>query len=116
MRSTKTREEVLHFLEKSHQAFTPYEIAKSLEMNPVTVYRVLEFLKSQKKVHHIPSLGKWSACQCQTKKDEDHGFLVCKKCESVEEFATPHTCLHHHSFQCEEHITEILGLCKKCQH
>ena len=67
MRQTKTREEVLDFLQNTHQAFTPYEIAKSLKMNAVTVYRVLEFLKSQKKVHHIPSLGKWSSCQCQEK-------------------------------------------------
>ncbi len=115
MRNTKTREEVLDFLQHTHQAYTPYEIAKTLKINPVTVYRVLEFLKSQKQVHHIPSLGKWSSCQCQERWNEDHGFLVCKKCESVEEFSTPHECLHHHGFQCEEHITEILGLCKNCQ-
>ena len=56
MRHTKTREEIIHFLQNTHQAYTPYEIAKYLKINPVTVYRVLEFLKSQKHVHHIPSL------------------------------------------------------------
>lgn len=116
MRHTKTREEILDFLEKNPQAFTPYEIAKHLAINPVTVYRVLEFLKSQKYVHHIPSLGKWSHCRCCDKKNEDHGFLVCKKCDFIEEFSTPHLCLHHHGFQCEEHITEVLGVCKNCQH
>jgi Fe2+ or Zn2+ uptake regulation protein len=64
MRHTKTREEIFSFLQKHHQAYTPYEIAKNLKINPVTVYRVLEFLKIQKQVHHIPSLGKWSGCQC----------------------------------------------------
>jgi Fe2+ or Zn2+ uptake regulation protein len=115
MRNTKTREEILSFLQNTHQAYTPYEIAKSLSINPVTVYRVLEFLKSQKHVHHIPSLGKWSACQCESKNQEDHGFMICHKCESVQEFSTPHHCFHSHGFQCEEHITEVLGLCKKCQ-
>lgn len=115
MRHTKTREEILYFLQKNHQAFTPYEIAQSLNINPVTVYRVLEFLKSQKQVHHIPSLGKWSHCQCSQKVHEDHGFMICRKCESVQEFTTPHSCLNHHGFQCEEHITEILGVCRKCQ-
>jgi Fe2+ or Zn2+ uptake regulation protein len=67
MRHTKTREEVLDFLQNTHQAFTPYEIAQSLNMNTVTVYRVLDFLKLQKYIHHIPSLGKWSGCQCQEK-------------------------------------------------
>lgn len=67
MRQTKTREEILSFLQKNHQAYTPYEIAKTLKINPVTVYRVLEFLKSQKQVHHIPSLSKWSSCQYQKK-------------------------------------------------
>ncbi len=30
MRQTKTRQEVLSFLEKNHSAFTPYEIAEKL--------------------------------------------------------------------------------------
>jgi Fe2+ or Zn2+ uptake regulation protein len=115
MRQTKTREEVLTFLQTQHRAYTPYEIAGVLKINPVTVYRILEFFKKEKKIHHIPSLGKWSACHCEEKIQEDHGFMICRKCESVEEFSTPHQCLHSHGFQCEEHLTEILGVCRTCQ-
>lgn len=114
MRQTRTRAEILSFLQTHYQAYTAYEIANILTINPVTVYRVLEFLKSEMKIHHIPSLAKWSACQCQEKREEDHGFMICRKCESVKEFSIPHNCLIHGDFQCEEHITEILGLCHRC--
>ena len=107
MRQTKTRQEVLTFLEKNHSAFTPYEISEKLSINTVTVYRVLDFLREQKLVHHIPTLGKWSACQCP-EPNKDHGFLICKKCSSVEEFLSPHHCIHAHGFQCEEHVLEVL--------
>lgn len=114
MRQTKTRQDIFSFLEKSHSVFTPYEIAEKLKINTVTVYRVLEFLKAQKLVHHIPALGKWSACACH-EPNKDHGFLICKKCHSVEEFLSPHHCVHTHGFQCEEHIVEIFGICYDCQ-
>ncbi|MBP6920946.1 transcriptional repressor [Candidatus Gracilibacteria bacterium] len=113
MRQTKTRQEILTFLENNQSAFTPYEIGEKLSINTVTVYRVLDFLKEQKLVHHIPSLSKWSACQCH-EANQDHGFLICRKCDSVEEFLSPHHCIHHHDFQCEEHILEIMGTCKSC--
>lgn len=114
MRQTKTRQEILSFLEKNHSAFTPYEITEKLSINTVTVYRVLEFLKEQKLVHHIPTLGKWSSCTCQ-ESSKDHGFLICRKCDSVKEFLSPHHCIHHHDFQCEEHVLEVFGLCHKCR-
>jgi Fe2+ or Zn2+ uptake regulation protein len=41
--------------------------------------------------------------------------MICRKCDSVQEFTTPHQCVHSHEFQCEEHVTEILGVCRKCQ-
>lgn len=113
MRQTKTRQDILSFLEKNQSAFTAYEIAESLSINAVTVYRVLDFLREQKLVHHIPALGKWSACQCG-ESSQDHGFLICKKCDSVEEFLSPHHCIHAHGFQCEEHILEVMGTCKSC--
>jgi len=113
MRQTKTRQEVLSFLEKNHSAFTAYEISEALSINTVTVYRVLDFLKSQKLVHHIPALGKWSACQCP-EINQDHSFLICKKCNSVKEFLSPHHCFHTHDFECEEHVLEILGTCHHC--
>ncbi len=113
MRQTKTRQDILSFLEKNQSAFTAYEIAEALSINAVTVYRVLDFLREQKLVHHIPALGKWSACQCG-ESSQDHGFLICKKCDSVEEFLSPHHCIHAHGFQCEEHILEVMGTCKSC--
>ena len=113
MRQTKTRQEILSFLEKNHNAFTAYEIAEALSIKTVTVYRVLDFLREQKLVHHIPALGKWSACQCG-ESSQDHGFLICKRCDAVEEFLSPHHCIHAHGFQCEEHIFEVMGTCKSC--
>lgn len=106
MRQTKTRQDILSFLEKNQNAFTAYEIAENLSINTVTVYRVLDFLREQKLIHHIPSLAKWSACKHQDDK-QDHGFLICKKCNSIEEFLSPHHCVHSHKFQCEEHMLEV---------
>lgn len=113
MKNTKNKREILNFLRKKGKAYTPYEIANTLEINPVTIYRVLEALQEEKSVHHIPALGKWSACQCEDS-SQDHGFLICKKCDSIEEFLSPHQCIHHNGFHCEEHITEVFGECRKC--
>ncbi len=47
MRHTKTREDILQFLEENKGSFTPYELADLTKINPVTVYRVLEFLRTK---------------------------------------------------------------------
>ena len=47
MRQTKTRQEILDFLQQNDGSFTPYELSDLTHINPVTVYRVLEFLQEQ---------------------------------------------------------------------
>jgi Fe2+ or Zn2+ uptake regulation protein len=115
MRYTKPRVEILTFLQTHHLTYTAYEIAEALRIHPVTVYRVLEFFKSQKMIHHISSLGRWCACFYQEENHEDHGFLICRKCKSIQEFLSPHQCHSHADFHCEEHRIEILGTCHSCQ-
>lgn len=82
-------------------------------MNHVTVYRILEFLLEHKLIHHIPFLGRWTLCAHQ-KSSQDHNFLICKKCQSVQEYLTPHVCTNHLGFHCEEHVIEIIGICQSC--
>ena len=114
MRYTKTREQVYEFLsEHARQSFNAYEIAAALTMNHVTVYRILSFLQKNKIVHYVPTLGKWILCHHQ-KSPNDHNFLICRECHSVEEYTTPHQCMNHLGFHCEEHIIEILGVCNSC--
>ena len=57
--------------------------AQGLKTNISTVYRILEKLESVHLVHHFEH--EWRRCTYPDNKTDEHHFLICSKCDGVEE-------------------------------
>lgn len=117
---TKSRAQVISYFQESTKPVSPYDIAKEREkLDVVTVYRTIEILESLHLVHKIWSLGGYVRCDLVDWSCADvccHEFQVCKKCHS---FAEVHG-HHHHTlpwtgFRIEQHVSEQIGICGKCE-
>ena len=99
----------------SHQANTqtPKNVA------PPTVYRSLEFLLSEGLIHQLSSMNAYVPC-CHPRAAHAAAFLICQKCEKVEEcsnipvdeimnFAT-----NDAKFTVERSVIELKGICRDC--
>lgn len=118
---THPRQLVLKALESTCVAVSPYELQKFIkgqDLNPVTIYRILDLLVELHLVHKTAAGG---FIKCSIPKDKGcHHFLVCNKCGETKEFADEHE--HHFhlpkklesEFKVLSHTFELSGLCKKC--
>lgn len=91
IRLTAKRRQVLLGLMRSSKALSAYELADYCKehygnvLPPMSIYRILGFLESQKLVHKLKLANKYIAC---AHIDCDHGtpqFLICVKCHKVKE-------------------------------
>ena len=112
---------VLGILEKTHQPLSAYDILKQLQGHsavkaPVQVYRALEKLISQKRVHKLPSLNAYIACD-HPHHDNDPAFFHCKSCGTVTEFDFTPAPLRAFpgDFKIDSFSLEIEGTCQPCQ-
>ena len=92
-RLTAKRKDILEILVASECPLSAYEVTEIFnqkndnKMQPMSVYRMMEFLISANLVHKLKSINKFLACShinCQ----HDHEipqFLMCQKCHSVKE-------------------------------
>lgn len=92
-RLTDKRKRILEILLLSNIPLSAYEVAdaynKSSEnvMPAMSVYRMLDFLESEKLVHKLSSTNKYVACS-HIACDHIHEipqFLICGKCQTVKE-------------------------------
>ena len=90
---TSRRKQVLSGLLQSEKAMSAYELtdfckARLGEPIPVmTVYRILNFLQDEHRVHKLNSANKYVACAHITS-DHAHAvqqFLICGQCQKVNE-------------------------------
>lgn len=116
---------VLNVLANNPKIMTAYEILNELQPHgisaPLTVYRALDALQAQGKVHRIESLNGFIACN--TCHNEPHAscFILCDKCDTSEEISDPK--INHFinkwcknlDFSIRKQTIEITGLCKKCK-
>ena len=94
-RLTEKRRQVLTGLLESQKALSAYELAafcsQELKINllPMSVYRILEFLEGEDLVHHLKLANKYVACSHITcdHAHETPQFLICKACNQVKEVA-----------------------------
>lgn len=98
-RLTSKRKQILSCLLKTNTALSAYELADLCKAEyghaipPMSVYRILDFLKSQNLVHRLNVANKYVACahiahDCEHA--HDHGmpqFLICGNCHKVEEIS-----------------------------
>ncbi|MDO8473648.1 MAG: Fur family transcriptional regulator [Dehalococcoidia bacterium] len=124
-RLTNSRQLVLETLACNRGPASPYDIQKLLleqgkRLDHVTIYRTLELLERLNLVHKVLSLGGYARCTLENEA-ACHGYLVCRGCGSLQEFADESLChkedelAEKHGFQAERHLTEFSGLCAGCQ-
>lgn len=96
-RLTPKRQAILQVLVTSPTPLSAYEVAEHYKqeteesMPPMSAYRILDFLASEKLVHKLNSENKYIACSHITC-DHQHEvpqFLICRNCRAVKEIGVP---------------------------
>jgi Fur family ferric uptake transcriptional regulator len=92
---------------------------KNVEINVVTIYRVLELLASLGLVNKTQFEGKEAKYEFAYP-DNHHHHLVCEKCGSSEDICLDEKKLiqqveRQSDFKLVRHNLEFFGICKKCQ-
>jgi Fur family zinc uptake transcriptional regulator len=120
----KNDKPVLNLLLSNHGAFTAYDIAETLSnkvkrLRPIQIYRSLEKLIALGVVHRLATRNSFIACYetgvCATSQ-----FLICTKCENVEEIGSQRLdqeiqdSANKKNFTIISKNVEVLGLCSKC--
>jgi len=128
-RLTDKRKQVLTGLVKSDRALSAYELidickAEFGETLPATsMYRILEFLRSENLAHKLNLTNQYVACAHITC---DHGhaasqFLICGQCQKVKEISVSEATttelrseIEHAGYQLATSQFEINCMCEEC--
>ena len=129
VRFTAKRKLVLEALLNSDKSLSAYELAdycrteQGSEMLPMSVYRILDFLASERLVHRIKTTNKFIACS-HISCEHDHKawqFLICQNCDKVEEVDLEKSILNKITdaiqevgFQVAGRQFELEGVCSEC--
>jgi Fur family transcriptional regulator, zinc uptake regulator len=124
-RLTPIRRHVLETLLASHKPLGAYEIMEQLADNgrpaPITVYRALEFLRTNNLVHRIESRNAFVACVHNHAGNDPVVFLICEHCGAVGEAlgggvaeALKASC-RAAGFASKTPVIEIAGTCSHCR-
>ena len=126
---TRKRKQVLRALVETKAALSAYELVSlcnkntSKPMPPMSVYRILEFLRVEQLAHKLETANKYIACIHITCKHK-HGksqFLICNDCHRVEEVDVPSEALssveaaaNKADFKLLNTQLEVSGVCNMC--
>jgi len=128
-RFTPKRRQVLSGLVESNKALSAYELIEVCktdsgeELPPMSMYRILDFLREEHFVHKLELNNKYVACAhiaCY----HDHAasqFLICRECQSVEEIVLADSTMteltgsiEQAGFYLESPKLEINCVCARC--
>lgn len=128
-RLTTKRKRMLSLLVQSEKALSAYDVIDLCEqqfdekVQPMSVYRILEFLENEKLVHKLKLANKYVACSHITCEHE-HGvpqFLICGNCDQVKEISINKSTMsdlqnnvEQAGFQLVSPQIEINCICKSC--
>lgn len=117
-------ERVLDYIKGQKNPVAAYEILKGLRADgitaPTTVYRALEKLHKDGRIHRIESLKAWTTC-CDPNHEEAAVFEICKDCGNVTEHInkrlvkTLAALSERSGFSPKHSVMEIHGSCKDCE-
>ena len=128
---TPKRKEVLSVLTEADRPLSAYEIVDLYNqtahkpIHAMSVYRILDFLKSVDLITHLHSVNKFLA-QGQVEAEERNGnsvclYVTCQQCCGVQklvlersEAATIQNHIHRLGYHLSSHSIEIPGLCENC--
>jgi len=128
---TDKRRTVLTGLLESDTALSAYELRDyckqrlGMDLLPMSIYRILEFLQTEALVHRLDLKNKYVACAhitCSHEHDHDvPQFLICKACDRVTEAILPRELLasiadtiSDAGYQLVNSQLELDCLCKQC--
>ena len=126
---TSKRKQVLSGLVASKKAMSAYELVDYCKeqygesLPPMSVYRILDFLRHENLVHKLDLANKYIACAHITCK-HDHGvpqFLICSTCQRAEEITVAESMINslkasveNAGFLLSSPQLEMSCLCKQC--
>ena len=129
-RLTTKRAAILELLIDAAQPLSAYELValynqtQPQAIQPMSAYRILQFLQSEKLVHKLETQNKFIAC-AHISCNHPHAtpqFLVCKKCNRVKEIYLPEefiAALAQHAnesgFTIDQSQIEFDGICEDCR-
>jgi Fur family ferric uptake transcriptional regulator len=123
-RVTRQRVLVLDFLLGQEKSLTHHEIQSHLskklheELDPVTLYRVLEWLTENELIHRIAGADQvWRFSAGAGHHAHEHAHFQCTRCEQVTcftELALPRKIKLPDGFQTQEIDFLIKGICASC--
>ncbi len=124
-RLTPMRRQVLQALLASHKPLGAYEIIERLAQKnrpaPITIYRALDFLRTNGFVHRIESRNAYVACVHNHGGEDLVVFLICESCGAVGEApgGAAADALKASSraagFSPKSPLIEIAGVCSHCR-
>jgi Fur family zinc uptake transcriptional regulator len=95
---------------------------KSIEIDPVTIYRILERFQSLGLIHQISPSGQYVPCTHLRCQESHHVLLRCQNCGSVTEEHVPRELLasffwylsQNLKFDAKKHAFQLDGSCRDC--
>ncbi|KAB8033255.1 Fur family transcriptional regulator [Fluviispira multicolorata] len=128
-RITKPRLAVIECLADSKIPLSPKCIfenvqrKKNLNVDQVSVYRILETLMLLGLVHQVFPSGEYLSCSTQCETNPNHIMLNCTQCGKVEEIHLEWSFIYKiferiktlSQFEPKKHILQIDGICSQCQ-
>lgn len=124
---TSLRYDVLQILFTSNKAIGAYDILAKLKKQrpnaePMTVYRVLDYLVTAKLAHRIESQNTFVCCSSLIEENNHHKAIlhICTSCGGSHEFEDKNVFLaiekfaKENSLKIDDSLLEIKGICNKC--
>lgn len=128
-RFTDKRRDILANLINTKQPLSAYDLAELYHKNsgqkiqPMSVYRILDFFIEMNLVHKLPTLNKYVVCSHIACKHthQDQYFVVCKRCGDTQEISMNakltkelNESVASVGFQLIDAQFELFGLCEDC--
>ena len=119
----KNKELVFNIIKKSSKNLTAYEILDKLQKfkktQPMTVYRALDSLIEEERIHKSNQKKTFMLCNHTHSKDHNTALAICKKCGDTEELKTSllqsffnKNNVKNYNFS--SFNMEVLTICKEC--
>ena len=117
------KESVFNIIKKSNKNLTAYEILDKLQKikktQPMTVYRALDSLIKEERIHKFNQTKTFMMCNHSHSKDHSTAIAICKKCGDSEELKSSifqnffkKNNVKNYSFN--SFNMEVLTTCKEC--
>lgn len=124
-KSGRNHELVYEALIASGKPLSAYDLLSSLQAHgiaaPLTVYRALDRLLREGRIHKLNSVKAYVACSHPGHHSASTVFAICRDCRNVVELVQPDAVAAlrqegaQHGFEADEASVELQGTCADCR-